>query len=153
VNGVNVYIAISQTVPTAGAATIAAGAIKGTLSGSASNATISWPASAQMTIGPVTYTLNFGTAGVAPTSTNAGQSSIIGTVTDTALGVPPQVYSGADIDGNGATSALTDGLLLLRYLFGLRGDALLGGAVGASPYRQSAAQIESYLQTLAPPAQ
>ena len=33
-----------------------------------------------------------------------------------------------DIDGNGATDALTDGLLSLRYLFGFRGDALTAGA-------------------------
>ena len=28
----------------------------------------------------------------------------------------------ADVDGNGEVDALTDGLLILRYLFGLRGE-------------------------------
>ncbi len=31
--------------------------------------------------------------------------------------------SNADIDNSGQVDALTDGLLLLRYLFGLRGDS------------------------------
>ena len=30
-----------------------------------------------------------------------------------------------DLDGNGSNDALTDGLLLLRYLFGLSGDSLI----------------------------
>ena len=34
----------------------------------------------------------------------------------------------ADIDGNGIVDALTDGLLLLRYLFGLFGNDLINGA-------------------------
>ena len=32
-----------------------------------------------------------------------------------------------DIDGDGNVDALTDGLLLLRYLFGLSGDTLTVG--------------------------
>ena len=35
----------------------------------------------------------------------------------------------ADIDGNGDIDALTDGLLTLRYLFGLQGDTLINGVV------------------------
>ena len=38
----------------------------------------------------------------------------------------------------------TDGLLLLRYLFGLRGAALTAGALGVNPLR-SAAQIEAHI--------
>ena len=34
-----------------------------------------------------------------------------------------------DIDGNGSYDALTDGLLILRYLFGLSGDSLIAGVV------------------------
>jgi len=36
-----------------------------------------------------------------------------------------------DVDGNGGYDALTDGLLLLRYMFGIRGNALVAGAIGA----------------------
>ena len=35
-----------------------------------------------------------------------------------------------DLDGNGALDALTDGLLLLRHLFGLSGDAMTNGVIG-----------------------
>ena len=34
-----------------------------------------------------------------------------------------------DIDDNGSVDALSDGLLLLRYLFGLRGDTLTSSVV------------------------
>lgn len=49
-----------------------------------------------------------------------------------------------DIDGNGQVEALTDGVLTLRYLLGLRGDALVAGATGACASRDTAA-IEAYL--------
>ena len=35
-----------------------------------------------------------------------------------------------DVDGNGSSDALTDGLLIIRYLFGIRGSALISGAIG-----------------------
>jgi hypothetical protein len=50
-----------------------------------------------------------------------------------------------DIDGNGETGPLTDGLLVLRYLFGFRGAALITGAVGAGCTRCGAPAIEAYL--------
>ena len=40
--------------------------------------------------------------------------------------------------------AATDGVLLLRYLFGLRGSALTNGALGATAQR-NAALIEQYI--------
>ncbi len=54
-----------------------------------------------------------------------------------------------DVDGNLSKDAWTDGLLLLRYLFGLRGDALISGAIGSGVTR-TAPQIETYIQTLMP---
>lgn len=53
-----------------------------------------------------------------------------------------------DIDGNNANDALTDGLLLLRYFFGFRGDALIAGAVAADCTRCSVGEIEAYLTRL-----
>jgi hypothetical protein len=54
-----------------------------------------------------------------------------------------------DIDGNGATGALTDGLLVLRFLFGFTGAPLVGGAVDlAGCTRCTAPAIEAYLGTL-----
>ncbi|MEE9346252.1 MAG: FG-GAP repeat protein [Methylococcales bacterium] len=56
----------------------------------------------------------------------------------------------SDIDGNGEVDALTDGLLIIRYLFGIRGDALTEGAVAADCSRCSVFEIETYLQGLLP---
>jgi hypothetical protein len=53
-----------------------------------------------------------------------------------------------DIDGNMSFSALTDGLLLVRYLFGLGGTSLTSGVVGAGCTRCDAAAIVPYMQTL-----
>ncbi len=54
-----------------------------------------------------------------------------------------------DIDGNGATAPLSDGLLVLRYLFGFTGATLTAGAVDvAGCTRCNAGAIQAYLQTL-----
>jgi len=53
-----------------------------------------------------------------------------------------------DIDRNGTTDALTDGLLLLRFLFGFRGNTLINGAIGSGALRTDAASIEAYLTAL-----
>jgi hypothetical protein len=55
-----------------------------------------------------------------------------------------------DIDGNGEAAPLTDGLLLLRYLFGFRGAALVSGAVGAGCTRCSAEAIETFIEANLP---
>jgi len=52
---------------------------------------------------------------------------------------------GLDVDGNGRYEATTDGLLVLRYLLGLRGDALITGALAADAQRTTIAAIEQYL--------
>ena len=55
-----------------------------------------------------------------------------------------------DIDGNGVVDALTDGLLILRYLFGLEGDILIAGVVAQNATRATAAEIEAHLAGLTP---
>ncbi|MEO8132780.1 MAG: kelch repeat-containing protein [Betaproteobacteria bacterium] len=55
-----------------------------------------------------------------------------------------------DIDGNGRAEVLTDGLLILRYMFGLRGPALLSGVVGVDATRTTPAAIEAAIQVLLP---
>ena len=54
-----------------------------------------------------------------------------------------------DVDGNGQLDALTDGLLIMRYLFGLRGGALTDGAIGIGATRDGP-QIEAYIRSLMP---
>jgi len=50
-----------------------------------------------------------------------------------------------DIDGNGVTDALTDGLMILRSMFGLTGTSVTTGAVAAGAPRSTWAQVRSYL--------
>ena len=61
-----------------------------------------------------------------------------------------QLRPALDVDGNGTADALTDGLLIIRYLFGLRDDALIVGAVAGDATRTSASQIEEYIGNLMP---
>jgi hypothetical protein len=55
-----------------------------------------------------------------------------------------------DVDGDGRRDALTDGLLILRHLFGFRGAALIDRAVSPQCVRCSAESIEEYLSGLLP---
>jgi hypothetical protein len=55
-----------------------------------------------------------------------------------------------DIDNDTNVDAATDGILILRYLLGLRGTALIQGAVAPGAPRNSAADIEAYLGQLTP---
>ena len=56
----------------------------------------------------------------------------------------------ADIDNDGTVSALTDGLLLLRYFFGLRGENLVNDVVSLEATRTSASEIEAYIESYIP---
>jgi hypothetical protein len=55
-----------------------------------------------------------------------------------------------DIDANGSFDALTDGLIILRYAFGLRGQALINNVIPEDAMRAEAADIEAYLDSLVP---
>ena len=55
-----------------------------------------------------------------------------------------------DIDGNDQVDALTDGLIILRYLFGLEGETLITGVVATDATRTSVEDIEAYLETIMP---
>ena len=56
----------------------------------------------------------------------------------------------ADVDGNGNVDALTDGLLMLRYLAGLEGGSLISKVVATDATRTTAIDIEAHLKTLMP---
>ena len=53
-----------------------------------------------------------------------------------------------DVDGDGNTNALTDSLLVVRFLLGLRGNALMANAVNPLGTRPTSTAIETYLQGL-----
>ena len=52
-----------------------------------------------------------------------------------------------DVDGDGRADAFTDGVLILRYLFGLRGSELVEGIDAPNAIR-NAEEIEAWLQPL-----
>lgn len=55
-----------------------------------------------------------------------------------------------DIDDDTNVDAATDGILIVRYLLGLRGNALIQGAVAPGAPRNTAVDIEAYLGQLTP---
>ncbi|WP_044413250.1 PPC domain-containing protein [Thiomicrospira microaerophila] len=55
-----------------------------------------------------------------------------------------------DVDGDGQVRALTDGLIVLRYLFGFRDEALTQGLIGQNAQRTSPQEIASHIDDLIP---
>lgn len=55
-----------------------------------------------------------------------------------------------DVDGNGKVEALTDGLLLIRYLSGMSGDALVANVIESGATRATPALVEAYILSLMP---
>ena len=53
-----------------------------------------------------------------------------------------------DIDGDGEESALSDGLLIIRDLFGFTGASLITGALGTNSVRGSPEEIQTYLLSI-----
>ncbi|MBL8310006.1 MAG: DUF11 domain-containing protein [Burkholderiales bacterium] len=56
-----------------------------------------------------------------------------------------------DVDGDGLVRPLSDGLLIVRYLLGLRGNNLISGVVAPGATRTTIATLEAYLASLTPP--
>ena len=71
-----------------------------------------------------------------------GSDAIAGYLTD--------ADSQLDIDGDGDSKPLTDGLLLIRYLFGFSGDSLISGAIGSGAERDTADEVEAYIKERVP---
>ena len=90
--------------------------------------------------------------GLSGTTLTSGALGATATRTDPAAitaylnGIRPML----DIDGDGTIDALTDGLLIVRYLFGLHGSQLISNTVSPNATRSTAAQIEAYIQSLMP---
>ena len=58
-----------------------------------------------------------------------------------------------DVDGDGRAEPLTDGLLLLRYLFGFEASALTTGAISTNAQRTETAAITDFIKTRLPETQ
>lgn len=66
-------------------------------------------------------------------------------LTSTFLYQPAQAACDLDVDGNQQVDALTDGILILRHLFGFSGSALVTGAVGNQATRTQGQAITDWL--------
>lgn len=88
----------------------------------------------------------FGLTGASLTSGAIGASAARTTPTDV-MSYLTGAGTVLDVDGNSHNDALTDGLLILRYLFGLQGSSLTAGAIGSGAMRNGP-QIEAYIQSL-----
>ena len=55
-----------------------------------------------------------------------------------------------DIDGDSDSKPLTDGLLLIRYLFGFSGDSLVSGAIGSDATRNTSEAVSAYIAERVP---
>ena len=58
--------------------------------------------------------------------------------------------AGFDVDASGDTKALTDGLLIIRRLFGFSGTSLTVGAVSSDAERQDPDEIAAHIDGLMP---
>lgn len=81
--GMNLYINIAQTAPTAGNGSISGGVMTGLISGTASSAVITWAAPAG-TVGNITYAVTSTPLGLVPASVQGGVSAVTGSITDNA---------------------------------------------------------------------
>jgi beta-glucosidase len=125
----------------------------GSLQANANSSALSWDVDKNSEIDALTDGLlilrySFGltneslTSGAIASNSPLSTSEVITSVTET--------MAIADIDGNGEVDALTDGLLVLRYLFGLRGESLIGDVIADDATRTTAASIEAYLDLYDP---
>ena len=69
----------------------------------------------------------------------------ISLASNTSLSAEPESL---DVDMSGEVSALTDGLLIIRSLFGFSGQSLVGGALSDDAFRDSPQQIEKRITDL-----
>jgi Leucine-rich repeat (LRR) protein len=88
----------------------------------------------------------------------SGDSLIAGATSGSGQRTSPEAITGLlddasselDIDGDGEEKALSDGLLLIRYLFGFAGESLTTGAIGSGASRTTSEEIEAYISERIP---
>jgi CSLREA domain-containing protein/uncharacterized repeat protein (TIGR01451 family) len=83
--------------------------------------------------------------GTVPCSVNVSAATSV-----SATFAPSTVLPRIDIDGNNAYDAPTDGLLMIRYLFGFTGASLTNSAIGTGPARTSPTEIAQYMDNIRP---
>ena len=85
----------------------------------------------------------FGLTGTAPTNGTFGAGA--GRTDPAAIATfLTNILPELDIDGDGRVDALTDQIMYIRYLFGLRGPSLIQGAVSGTATQTTSGQSEAY---------
>jgi hypothetical protein len=101
-----------------------------------------------LTDGLIVLRFSFGLTGDSLTNgAISAESTLTSTQVETRMYAIQEI---ADIDGNGEIDALTDGLILLRYLFSISGDPLINGAIASNASRTSASDIQHYIEQYLP---
>ena len=57
-------------------------------------------------------------------------------------------YAPLDVDADGQVKALTDGLIIIRHLFGFSGNSLVAGALGSNAQRTDPAELKAHIDSL-----
>ncbi|MDB4614351.1 hypothetical protein OAH18_01545 [bacterium] len=96
----------------------------------------------------VRYLAGFGGNGLTANAVDETQGQRL-TATEIIDWLDPHRTNAMDVDGDGQTAALSDGIMMLRYLAGFTGDTLIAGAVGANAQRTTAGEIEFWLDQFA----
>jgi hypothetical protein len=101
------------------------------------------------TLTPSATTTGTHTITPTPSDTPTPTATATATLTPTSTATPGPALAVIDIDGDEQVDALTDGLLLLRYLFGFRDAVLVAGAVDVANCTRCAADtIEAYIASI-----
>ena len=91
----------------------------------------------------------FGIENGSLTSGAIGNNSIYSSATEIQARIS-SIHSSLDIDNNGQLDALTDGLIILRYLFEMRSNSLIDGVISPTGNRSNLEDILTYFDTLIP---
>jgi Metallo-peptidase family M12B Reprolysin-like/Calx-beta domain len=88
----------------------------------------------------------FGLTGTSLTNGAVGVGATRTSGTDIINYLTPARSSMLDVDGNSNPDALTDGILMIRYMFGLTDNSLVNGAIGVGATRTTGAAVQAFLQ-------
>ena len=91
----------------------------------------------------------FGIENDSLTSGAIGNNSIYSSASEIQARIS-SIHSSLDIDNNGELDALTDGLIILRYLFEMRSNSLIDGVISPTGNRSNLNDILTYFDTLIP---
>jgi len=87
----------------------------------------------------------FGLTGTSLTNGAIGASATRSDPTDVLNFINANKSTKHDLDGNGSFDTLTDGLMILRYMFGLTGTSVVSGAIAGNAVRTDWSAVSAFL--------